>query len=105
MTIQNPCAKRSRPWVMICVIASSPLLRSMVIGDASANAQPKKGIESNSFLATKASGGEKKMRGSGSQVEECLDMTIFGALARGVFLAPDNPLRITQIPRGARRIL
>src|ERR1700680_3216772 len=105
MTIQKPCAKRSRPWVMICVIASSPLLRSMVIGDASANAQPKKGIESNSFLATKASGGKRKLSASVSQVEECLDMTIWGSLDRGMFSAPITRWRMPQIQRAARRLV
>src|SRR3979411_230512 len=104
MTIQKPSAKRLRPWVMICVIASSPLLRSIVIGDASAHAQPKKGIDSNSFLATKASGGKRKLSASVSQVEECLDMTICGSLDRGMFSAPLTRWRMPQIQRAPRRV-
>ena len=56
--IQKPCAKRSRPCSEICTIASCPALRSIVIGDASLNAQPKNGSDSSSFLATYASGGK-----------------------------------------------
>src|ERR1700693_2524799 len=90
---------------MICVIASCPLVRSMVIGDASAKAQPKKGIESNSFLATKARGGNKKLSASVSQVEECLDITTCGSLGGGMFSAPITRWRMPQIQRAATRLV
>src|SRR5450432_3345662 len=90
---------------MICVIASCPLARSMVIGDASAKAQPKKGMESNSFLATNDSGGKRKLSESVSQVEECLDITMCGSLDRGMFSAPSTRWRMPQIQRAARRLV
>src|SRR6202158_548753 len=90
---------------MICVIASCPLFLSIVIGDASAKAQPKKGMESSSFLATKASGGKRKLSASVSQVEECLDITICGSLDRGMFFAPITRWRMPQIHRAARRLV
>ena len=77
----------------------------MVIGDASANAQPKKGMESSSFLATKASGGNRKLSASVSQVDECFDITIWGSLDRGMFSAPITRWRIPQIQRAARRLV
>src|SRR5204862_2717524 len=77
----------------------------MVMGDASANAHPKKGIESNSFLATKASGGKRKLSASVSQVEECLDMTICGSRERGMFSAPTTRWRMPQLKRAATRLV
>src|SRR5260221_14481589 len=77
----------------------------MVIGEASVNAQPKNGIDNNSFLATNASGGNRKLRASVSQVDECLDITICGDAAGGVFSAPITRWRIPQIQRAATRLI
>src|SRR5437868_15274947 len=71
----------------------------MVIGDACLNAQPKKGIDSNSFLATNASGGHTKFSASVSQVDECFDMTICGVLNGGRFSRPITCCRVPQIQR------
>src|SRR5258708_26981664 len=71
----------------------------MVIGDACLNAQPKKGIDSNSFLATNASGGHTKFSASVSQVDECFDMTICGVLNGGRFSRPITCCRMPPIHR------
>src|ERR1700737_3477334 len=105
MTIQKPCARRSRPCADIWVIAPCPDLRSMMIGDASRNAHPKKGIDSNSFLATKASGGNREFSAIVSQVEECLDITICGSRAGGMFSRPITRWRMPQIQRAAQRLI
>src|SRR6266581_5811697 len=77
----------------------------MMIGEASLNAQPKKGIDNNSFLATNASGGNRKLSAIVSQVDECLDMTICGSGARGMFSLPITRWRMPQIQRTARRLI
>src|SRR6266705_2949263 len=71
----------------------------MVIGDACLNAQPKKGIDSNSFLATNASGGHTKFSASLSQVDECFDMTICGVLNGGRLSRPITCCLMPQIHR------
>src|SRR5215471_11245922 len=96
---------RSRPCSTICSIASLPALRSMVIGEASVKAQPKNGIDSNSFFATKARGGKRKLSASVSQVEECFDITTCGSLGGGMFSAPITRWRIPQIQRAAARTI
>src|SRR5215469_9707418 len=90
---------------MICSMASLPALRSMVIGEASVKAQPKNGIDSNSFLATKASGGNRKLSARVSQVDECLDMTMCGDARGGMFSAPTTRCRIPQIQRAPSRLM
>src|SRR5438034_3382459 len=77
----------------------------MVIGEASVNAQPKKGIDSSSFLATNASGGKRKLSASVSQVEECLDMTMCGASRGEMFCPPRTRWRMPQISRAAARVI
>src|SRR5260221_6171759 len=89
---------------MICAIAAWPDLRSMVIGEASANAQPKNGIDSSSFLATKASGGNRKLRARVSQVDECLDMMMCGDSVAGMFSLPTTCSRMPQIQREPNRL-
>ena len=77
----------------------------MVIGEASVKAQPKNGIDSNSFLATKASGGKRKFRANVSQVEECFDITTWGSRRGGMFSAPTTRWRMPQIQRAAARTM
>src|SRR5205823_1421307 len=69
------------------------------------NAQPKNGIDSNSFLATNASGGKIKLSASVSQVDECLDMTICGSRVRGMFSVPITRCRMPQIQRAAASVV
>src|SRR5262249_35605942 len=75
----------------------------MVMGEASVNAQPKKGIDSSSFLATKASGGNRKGSAGASQGGECLDMPQCGTVGGGTFSAPTTRCRMPQIQRAANR--
>src|SRR5437867_10085835 len=84
-------------------MASGPALRSMVMGEARLNAQPKNGIESNSFFATNASGGNRKLSASVSHVEECFDMTMCGAVDGGICSAPITRWRMPQIKRAPNR--
>ena len=62
----------------------------MVMGEASANAQPKNGSDRSSFLATNASGGKNLWSASVSQVELCFDITMCGGTLSpdGMFSAP-----------------
>ena len=73
-----------------------------MIGEANEKAQPKKGIESSSFLATKASGGNRKFNSRVSQVDECLDMTICGEARGGMFSTPMMRWRMPQIQRAPK---
>ena len=73
ITIQNPLANRSRPWATICCSAWLPALRLIVIGEASANAQPKNGSHSNSRLATNEIGKKILLSATVSKVDECFD--------------------------------
>src|SRR5712675_90824 len=76
----------------------------MVIGEASANAQPKNGIDSSSFFATKASGGNRKFSARVSHVDECLDMMTCGWLAAGMLSRPMTRWRTPQIHRAPNRL-
>src|SRR5213078_2972947 len=76
----------------------------MTIGEASVNAQPKNGIDSSSFLATNASGGNRKLSASVSQVDECLDITMCGRSRGGIFSLPMTRCRMPQITRAAARL-
>ena len=76
----------------------------MVIGEASAKAQPKNGIDSSSFLATKAGGGNRKFSASVSQVDECLDMMMCGWSVAGMFSRPTTRSRMPQIQREPNRL-
>src|SRR5437016_1561772 len=82
-----------------------PALRSIVIGEASVNAHPKNGIDSSSFLATNASDGKRKLSASVSHVDECLDMTMWGASRGGMFCLPRTRWRMPQISRAAARLI
>src|SRR5208283_5599397 len=73
------------------------------MGEASLNAQPKNGMDNNSFLATNASGGKMKFSASVSQVEECFDITICGLSRGGICSAPMIRWRMPQIHRAANR--
>ncbi len=84
-------------------MASVPALRSMVMGDARAKPQPKNGMDSSSFLATYASGGKNSVSASVSQVELCLDSTMWGV--DGMFSAPMTRWRMPQIQRAPRRLV
>src|SRR5258706_14800154 len=101
MTIQKPCRNRSRPCAAICSMASVPVDRSMVIGEASAKPQPKNGIDNSSFFATYASGGKNSVSASVSHVELCLDITICGV--EGMFSRPTARYRMPQIQRAPHR--
>src|SRR5512136_2732804 len=78
----------------------------MVIGEASANAQPNIGSDSSSFLATKDSGGKYMCSASVSQVELCFDITMCGGTCspRGMFSVPIARQRMPQIHRAPHRL-
>ena len=65
----------------------------MVIGEARRKPQPKNGIDSSSFLATKASGGKYSVSESVSHVELCFDITMCGCarVSGGMFARPVDP--------------
>ena len=75
----------------------------MVIGDAARNAQPKNGIDSSSFLATKASGGHTKFSASVSQVDECLRHDDMRLVEGRQVLAADDALADAADPARAEQ--
>ena len=74
------------PWLITCVTAEAPALRSIAIERSCARPQPKNGMKISSRLSTSTFGGPIRNCAKVSQAEECFHSTTCGS--SGMFSSP-----------------